>query len=464
MSETLLIQVHILSEHVTFYFEHVSKINYSILLPRTPPNVLHFFKKMDKIEPFLNELTILFQEMITNRNNPSQNLLDNIKKQGQFLAACLKRVPEASTNEKVMELLGLYSAPSKRDHPKIYPTSSSLVDLCFKNISPSFLSQMWDLTDDIGLCEMIIKNTAIESDAVFNKIFLWIQNPNSDSTFLAHFLAILGSPTESEVGEELISKIAPLLVDSSPLRSSLASLALLSFDSISQNISYIIIASWLQCKNRRIQSAYNCRRVLELAPTNVLNYAATLCLEFPIILCILPTKAMGFQSLASITLHRIISLVPDALVPFIELCDQTVRTLLFTKILKKEDIDPNEIHYYPPLKLYDASSDPEIRISDLFGEELTSDLIASATWFARMTIKSDITIDNSIKKQIFNILQSPVETNRDTPSTDIPTDRIFQTNEKIQEKNFADLRTMVESPVVYIYPKILLCLFFCCVR
>ena len=403
---------------------------------------------MDKIEPFLNELTVLFQDMITHRNNPSQDLLDNIKKQGQFLAACLKRVPEVSTNEKVIELLGLYSVPSKRDHPKIYGTSSSLVDLCLKNIPPTFLSHMWDLTEDIGLCELILNNTAIESDVVFKRILSWIENPHSDSTFFAHFLSVLGSPSESEVSEEIVSKIAPFLVDSSPLRSSLACLTLSSFESISQTVSYIIIASWLQCKNRRIQSAYNCRKVLGLAPTNILNYASTLSLEFPILFCILPTNTMGYQTLAQITLHRIISLIPDSLPTFIEMCDQSVRTLLFTKMLKKENIEPDAITYSSPLKLYDASSDPEIRVNDLFNEDLSTDMIASATWFARMTIKSEINIDKSIKKKIYNILQSPNETNKDVDSTDIAMENILQTTEKLHQKNLNDLRSMVESPVV----------------
>ena len=403
---------------------------------------------MDKIEPFLNELTLLFQEMIEKRNNPSQSLLDNIKKQGQFLAACLKRVPEVSTNEKVIELLGLYAAPSKREYPKIYSTAVTVVDLCLKNLPSTYLAQIWDLTADIGLCQQILSSTTIPSDVVFSKIVSWIDSPSSDSTFYSHFLEILQTPNESEVSEEVVSKIIPFLVDSSAIRSSLACLTLSTFESISQTAAYLVLASWLQCKNRRIQSAHNCRKILSLAPTSVLNYAATLSLEFPTILCILPKKTMGFDTLASITLHRIIALLPDALIPFIELCDQSVRTLLYDKTLKKEEINEQEVKIYPPLRLYDASYDPEVRITDLFNTEVNNDLIASAAWFARMTVKTSIDIDINIKKQIYSILKRPKESLKEVENCDILVGEISETNEKLQQKNISDLRTMIESPVI----------------
>lgn len=393
---------------------------------------------MDKIRGYVSSLSELFQQLILQRKNPSEDLLLNTKTKGQYLAASFKYAPELSTNEQVLEILGLYAAPSIGEHPLIYPTTSKIVELCLKNLPSNFLCDMWNATDDIGLCSFIVKCTEIPPDLFFGKIIQWIDEPSNDTTFYAHFINIIRTPTGSEVPNSAIIQIVPFLIDPTPIRSALATITINSFSKINSEIADLIFSSWLQAEKRSMHTAMNCRTILMKAPKSSLNYAATLCLEFPVLFCILPPTVQGYKMLAKITLHRVEVLYKDNLQVFLEMCDRSVRKMY----------DSDEI--YAPLAILDAAETGYAKnITKYFASELNQDLKAATIMFARWSKwKDGKDIPYETREEVLKVLKSPIENHLETKPREIPIDSIITTNEKITQRSILALRSIISNPII----------------
>ncbi|EAY15671.1 hypothetical protein TVAG_405850 [Trichomonas vaginalis G3] len=391
---------------------------------------------MDKIRGYISSLSELFQQLILERKNPPDDLLLNTKTKGQYLAASFKYAPELATNEQVLEILGLYAAPSIGEHSLIFPTTSKLVELCLKNLSSTTLIDMWNKTNDIGLCSFIINSTEIPPDLLFGKIISWIDEPSNDTTFYAHFVNIIKTPTACVVPNSAVLQIIPFLVDASPIRSSLATLVLNSFSAINKESADLITSSWLQTEHRSIHAAMNCRTILSKAPSASLNYAATLCLEFPVLFCILPPSVKGYKFLAKLTLHRVQSLYKESYRQFLEMCERSVRKI------------SDEV--YEPLSLLDSAMTGDcLDIYRLFQTDLTLDFKAATAMFARYSNwKDGKEIPIELRKEMLKVLNSPTESHFETKPREIPIENIISASEKVNQKSILALRNAITNPII----------------
>jgi hypothetical protein len=120
-----------------------------------------------------------------------------------------------------------------------------------------------------------------------------------------------------------------------------------------------------------------CRQLLASAPRNVLNLVATLVLEFPTLLAILPSVTEGFHSLVVMTLHRVRLFAGPQLPKFLEMCDRSVRVIC-------ENLDG----IAKEILLLDAASNDSVtsaELANLFDVEITADSLAAFVMFARQS-------------------------------------------------------------------------------
>jgi hypothetical protein len=262
---------------------------------------------------------------------------------------------------------------------------------------------------------------------------------------LRKFTALLKLQTADPIKTSYLLPFTAFVVDSSSLlRSGLAFLVLSNFAAINSKLAIAITSAWLVQTVRHPGPAHFCRTLLSLTSTNSVNLIATLCLEFPAVLAVLPPTAAGFSNLALITLHRIRSFAPEFLTPFLELCDQRVRQLAKAFV-------SNEF------AILDAASGArdQAEVARAFDSGplsgLSLDYVAAAVIFARNCASPNGSfISRDVRAKLSNYFSNPpqIESQSEIPAFDLDVHKMALVSDLIESNRVMSIHAHVQNPIL----------------
>ncbi|KAH0787971.1 hypothetical protein GPJ56_008072 [Histomonas meleagridis] len=399
---------------------------------------------MEALHQLCNKLSELFQHIIENKDNPNTQVLEELVKTSQVFATILRKKPELSEDEYVVEILEIYSGVYENDCPNIYKACSDVVKSCLNSLSGDKLNKMWNTSNETSLCYYISVVTAIENVPFCQKFLFWIENPQIDILWFKRFVGILKKQSVDIFETKLINEFPKYLVDRNPLKSTLCYLFLNSFSKINSSIALSITSAWLSVEQKTQHAANHCRLILKNAPKSVINLISTLTFDFPIILPIIPPTADGFQMLSNTTVHRIKTFDAQNLPQFLELCDTKVR-----EIVKKDHID-----IPPELRIYDAAFSNDLKtkeIESLFNSIDSTDFYTSALLFARYTPISNAAkhMNHEVVQSIRKMIETPPSlTAAYVPSSEIDQSLIDSIHEMIEHNQINDLLKVIPNRII----------------
>jgi hypothetical protein len=388
-----------------------------------------------------DRLSECLQLVITNGPSTSDDVLNKIATSSQYLAAILKHQPDLVHDSQIFESLSLFSSICEVELPFVYSHFSKVVKLCLKSLPPATLSSLWQGSAEIGLCVYVIQLTSISSSDFFEKLSNFVADPPPDVTFLRKFIALLKFQTVDPIETSYLLPFAAFVVDSSSLLpSGLAFLVLSSIPAINTKPAIAITSAWLTQTVRSPGPAQYCRNLLSLAPTNALNLIATLCLEFPAVLAVLPASAAGFSNLALITLHRVKTFAPEFCSDFLGLCDSNVRQLAKTSV-------SNE------LLILDATTGPadQSEVARAFGTDMTLDSLAAALMFGRhSTSPNGGFISQEIRAKLSQAFKDPPPTRHqtDVPAFNLDVQKMTLLSDLIESNRVMAIHAHVQNPIL----------------
>lgn len=351
----------------------------------------------------MESLTSMLEAIEAKRDVTKINI-EKMIENGQFLAAILKKDPSLIDDSSLFETLELIGSINETEYPYVFEHFSKILRLCLRVLPTGSLVRLWSMSKDIRFCLHILSLHSVENHDLFNKICYWVEHPDTSIFFFRSFVQVLKTKTETVDADRLMPLIPHLTDPTSPLRSTLAMLVFQSFTAINSRVAIAIAAAWLTQQQHKPFCASHCRMVLSTAPPNVLNLLATLTLEWPVVLAIVPSTTNGFENLAMITTHRVKTFSPSLLPNFLELCDISVR-----RVARMNDSLPK------PLQLLDAAFATDTlsntSLESLFTEPTPCpDFFAASLLFGRHTSLSALTfIPPAVKSQIVAALQSPAD-------------------------------------------------------
>jgi hypothetical protein len=367
----------------------------------------------------------------------SDDVLKRVARSGQYLASFLKHEPQLVEEPLILQSLELFASACPTEAPFLHEHFSKVLRLCLKSLPSDPLLHLWSSSTDIQFCCYVVEIASIPIDAYFRKLSIWVENPQADVVFYRAFISILKAPTVDVVETDLLLSFAICLADpKSPVRASLAFLVLNSFTAVNAKLALCIVAAWLYHPIHRPHGAEFARQLLARAGRSELNMIATLVLEFPTLLAVLPPTTDGFASLAALTLHRVALFAPDGLTRFLELCDRTVRGLA------KRDAP-----VAPDVRLIDGGG-PEL--APMFDREPSTDSLAAVVMFARTAACADCRfLPPETRRKIAAGLANPVELPVIQPEEpDVDPGAVKRLYELIEATKVPEMSKLVPSPVV----------------
>jgi hypothetical protein len=201
-----------------------------------------------------------------------------------------------------------------------------------------------------------------------------------------------------------------------------------------------LAAAWLSQKVHRAYVAEFCRQLLSGASRNALNLIATLVLEFPTLLAIVPPTVDGFHGLVVMTLHRVKTFAGSQVGKFLEMCDRSVR-----EICQKCDGVAKEV------RLLDGANGASAQqLADLFDIEITPDSLTAFVMFARHSRCPDGTfLPVETRRRIIAALGEEKEMQSCEVSAPDTDPAAMTTLAELLEKNrILQMTPLVPSPVV----------------
>lgn len=360
-------------------------------------------EELEQVHKTCTILVEIFTELISKNNGIDSEKYDRLLKATQLLAAILKKKPEYIEDADVADTISIFASTSEEEYPKLHETFTKVVSLSLKFLPTTSLEVLWVNTISIELCHAIVSIGSIDPKPFFRKLLYFVERPQNEIAWLRKFVALLKTPSVETIESDLVLQITGYITDSCPLRSALAFMILSTFLTVNTMNATYIVSSWLITPNKTLQNAYQCRTILAKATKSCLNLVATLAFEFPIVLCILPTSVEGYNTLATLTLHRMHTFHPEKFGEFIDLCDPYVRQL-----------NKNEVNSNPAIQLLDAAKynvTSKRKMAKIFAaNEPNQDFAFSSLAFGRTTtMKNSAFLSteqrDSIKRMLMN--QSP---------------------------------------------------------
>lgn len=178
------------------------------------------------------------------------------------------------------------------------------------------------------------------------------------------------------------------------------------------------------------------------APENMLNLLATLVLEWPVVLAILPETVAGFTNLVRMTVHRVKTFTPDDLPRFLELCGRSVRDLVRANSLLSREF-----------QLFDAGFTggvPTSELTNLFGGDLSTDYLASCVIFGRFVrLNSASFLPPAVRSGIVAALRTPDDPpERPVRPHGVDLEAMFAITGLVHSHKVSEIHKHVKSPVV----------------
>ena len=398
-------------------------------------------KARDVCARLMESLTGMLERIDSHRAVDDSSVAKAVE-HGQFLAALLKNDPGLIDDPSMFETLELIGSINETEHPFVFEHFSKILRLCLRVLPTGAMVRLWSSSKDIRFCLHILSLHPIENHDFFNKVCYWVEHPDPSIYFFRSFVQILKTKTEMVDADRLMPLIPHLVDCKSAVRSTMAMLVLRSFTSVNSRIAIAIAAAWITQTTHREYCASHCRMVLANAPKNVLNLLATMTLEWPVVLAIVPSTTDGFQNLAMITTHRVKTFSPALLPRFLELCDIAVR-----KVARMNDLISKEFQLLDAAFASDTLSNESL--SSLFSSPPSPDFFSACLLFGRHTPLSALHfVPAPAKAQIVAALQSPqAPPPQPLPETDTNLDPIADVIELLNANQITRIHSYVQSPV-----------------
>ena len=388
---------------------------------------------MENLSEILSILTNSFKELVLSGNIISEELKNEINKNTLILCSILKKNIELFNNESIIELLSLYSATTATDDPEIFEICKKTVDQILEKFTTNSLLNLWDNTNDIGLCNSISRKTLIDPKSFFPKILKWIENPQIESPFFYHFINIIKNSIYNDIEITYFFSIVPLITDKTPIRSYLTFYLLNNFEEIHPLILDLIVSSWIICKNKTPLISNLCRKLLNKSSNNKLNLYSTLCFDFPNILCILPKKTNSFTLISKISIHRIKLFYKNYLEDFLILCDPLVR------YLHKEECN-NLLNSF---LIYDSTFDLNKNILKYFNNNFNNDILSSLLYFGKYTSRDSIELNKEISEKIIYNINNIEDNEINLNEININNNLILEFFNNLKNYNILNLKNLI---------------------